>query len=86
MPGMAPEPVGIGCMRTPPPSSWLRQETAGAYGWGGLASTYFRIDPLEGIIIIKMAQIIHRGEDGNSVVSRNANADIHTVAYQALVD
>ena len=89
MVGVNPHPgygfgLGVEVMIDPPAAGVLH--SVGAYGWGGLASTYFRIDPLEGIIIIKMAQIIHRDEAGNAVVSRNANADIHTVAYQALVD
>jgi CubicO group peptidase (beta-lactamase class C family) len=87
--GITPHPgygfgLGVEVMIDPPAASVLH--SVGAYGWGGLASTYFRIDPAEDIIVLKMAQIIHRDHDGNSIVSRNANADIHTVAYQALVD
>jgi len=51
----------------------------GNYGWGGMASTWFRIDPKENIIIIGMAQFIpigfHRYQD-----------DLRNLAYQALID
>lgn len=51
----------------------------GNYGWSGAASTFFRIDPVENIIIIGMAQFIpidtHRYAD-----------DLRNLTYQALVD
>lgn len=52
----------------------------GNFGWGGAASTYFRVDPKEKIIIlISMAQFIlmgfHRYHD-----------DFRNLVYQALVD
>jgi len=51
----------------------------GNFGWSGLASTYFRVDPVENIIIIGMAQFIpnstHRYAD-----------DLRNLTYQALVD
>ena len=87
--GVTPHPgygfgLGVEVMMNPPAASVLY--SVGAYGWGGLASTYFRIDPLEDIIMIKMAQIIQRDQNGNSVPARSDRADIHTVTYQALVD
>ena len=51
----------------------------GNYGWGGAASTYFRVDPQEKIILISMAQFVpigfHRYHD-----------DFRNLVYQALVD
>ncbi len=76
--------LGVEVMLDPPAASVLH--SVGAYGWGGLASTYFRIDPQEDIILIKMAQIIYWNEDGSPVEHRNIESDIHTVTYQALVD
>ena len=51
----------------------------GNFGWGGMASTYFRVDPQEKIILISMAQFVpigfHRYHD-----------DFRNLVYQALVD
>ena len=51
----------------------------GNFGWGGLASTYFRVDPLEKIVLISMVQFVptgfHRYQD-----------DFRNLVYQALVD
>jgi len=51
----------------------------GNFGWGGAASTYFRVDPEEKLILISMAQFIpigfHRYHD-----------DFRNLVYQALVD
>jgi CubicO group peptidase (beta-lactamase class C family) len=53
--------------------------STGNYGWGGAASTYFRIDPQEKIIMISMAQFVpigfHRYHD-----------DFKNLVYQALID
>lgn len=51
----------------------------GNYGWSGAASTYFRIDPVENLIIIGMAQFIPVG------THRYAD-DLRNLSYQALVD
>ncbi|MFT5899464.1 MAG: CubicO group peptidase (beta-lactamase class C family) [Glaciecola sp.] len=51
----------------------------GNYGWGGMASTYFRIDPVEKMVIIGMAQFIP------SSTHRYAD-DLRNLTYQALVD
>ncbi len=51
----------------------------GNYGWSGAASTYFRIDPVENLIIIGMAQFIPVG------THRYAD-DLRNLTYQALVD
>jgi CubicO group peptidase (beta-lactamase class C family) len=51
----------------------------GDFGWGGAASTYFRVDPEEQIVMISMAQFVpigfHRYHD-----------DFRNLVYQALVD
>ena len=51
----------------------------GNYGWGGAASTWFRVDPKENIVMISMAQFLpigfHRYHD-----------DFRNLVYQSLVD
>ena len=51
----------------------------GNFGWGGMASTYFRVDPVEKMVLISMAQFVpigfHRYHD-----------DFRNLVYQALVD
>ncbi|GAC17130.1 serine hydrolase domain-containing protein [Paraglaciecola arctica] len=53
--------------------------STGNFGWGGMASTYFRVDPKEKIVLISMAQFVpigfHRYHD-----------DFRNLVYQALVD
>jgi CubicO group peptidase (beta-lactamase class C family) len=51
----------------------------GNFGWGGAASTYFRVDPKEKIIIISMAQFIPMG-------FHRYHDDFRNLVYQALVD
>ncbi|ABG42108.1 beta-lactamase [Paraglaciecola sp. T6c] len=51
----------------------------GDYGWAGAASTYFRIDPKEQMIVIAMTQLMP-----SSFFSYNK--DFKNMAYQALVD
>lgn len=51
----------------------------GNYGWSGAASTYFRVDPVENIIIIGMAQFIPNG-------THRYSDDLRNLTYQALVD
>lgn len=51
----------------------------GNYGWGGMASTYMRIDPVENLIILGMAQFVpigfHRYHD-----------DLRNLTYQAVIE
>ncbi|MBF7074096.1 beta-lactamase family protein [Glaciecola sp. MH2013] len=58
-------------------SKFLSSE--GNFGWGGAASTYFRIDPKENMIIIGMAQFIPMG-------THRYHDDLRNLVYQALVD
>ena len=53
--------------------------STGNYGWGGAASTYFRIDPQEKIIMISMAQFVPIG-------FHRYHNDFRNLVYQALVD
>ncbi|GAC08544.1 serine hydrolase domain-containing protein [Paraglaciecola chathamensis] len=53
--------------------------SAGDYGWAGAASTYFRIDPKEQMIVISMTQVMP-----SSYFSYNK--DFKNIAYQALID
>lgn len=51
----------------------------GNYGWGGMASTYFRIDPKEQLVIIGMAQFVPSNFHGYK-------DDLRNLVYQALVE
>ncbi|MBU3018408.1 beta-lactamase family protein [Paraglaciecola agarilytica] len=53
--------------------------STGDYGWAGAASTYFRIDPKEQMIVISMTQLMP-----SSYFSYNK--DFKNIAYQALID
>ncbi len=77
---------GLGVEVLQDPVAAGRLSSVGEYGWGGLASTHFWIDPLEDIIVIKMTQIIYQDEQGLNVEHRDMNIDLRTTVYQALVD
>ncbi|HMN46214.1 MAG TPA: serine hydrolase domain-containing protein [Povalibacter sp.] len=49
---------GLGFSVTLDPARTLLPGTAGDYSWGGLASTYFWIDPREEMIVIFMTQLM----------------------------
>jgi CubicO group peptidase (beta-lactamase class C family) len=49
---------GLGFAVTTDPARTLIPGTAGDFSWGGLASTYFWIDPQEDLIVIFMTQLI----------------------------
>ncbi|WP_158968577.1 serine hydrolase [Paraglaciecola sp. L3A3] len=51
----------------------------GNFGWAGAASTYFRVDPVEKIVMITMTQFIPGG-------FHRYNDDFRNLVYQALVD
>jgi CubicO group peptidase (beta-lactamase class C family) len=53
--------------------------TAGEYGWGGAASTYFWVDPQEAFIGVQMAQFQPNGY-------HQIAPDFRVAAYQAIVD
>jgi CubicO group peptidase (beta-lactamase class C family) len=52
--------------------------TNGDYGWDGAASTYFRIDPQENLVILLMT---HRQPCDDEIQIK-----LKTLTYQALVD
>ena len=53
--------------------------SAGSYSWGGAASTYFWIDPVEDMYAIFMTQFMPSGH-------YPIRAEFQTMVYQALVD
>jgi len=53
--------------------------STGAYGWGGAAGTYFRIDPKEDLVIIQMIQLMPYSH-------LNHQDEFHTLVYQAIVE
>ena len=71
------EGYGLGMSVTVDPSAAGFMASKGNYGWGGMASTYFRIDPKEDMVMIAMAQFIpigfHRYHD-----------DFRNLVYQAM--
>jgi CubicO group peptidase (beta-lactamase class C family) len=73
------EGYGLAMSVTVEPEMSGFMSSKGNFGWGGAASTYFRVDPQEKIILISMAQFVpigfHRYHD-----------DFRNLVYQALVD
>lgn len=73
------EGFGLAMSVTVDPGMSGFMSSKGNFGWGGMASTYFRIDPEEKIVLISMAQFVpigfHRYHD-----------DFRNLVYQALVD
>jgi CubicO group peptidase (beta-lactamase class C family) len=73
------EGYGLAMSVTVDPQMSGFMSSQGNFGWAGMASTYFRIDPKENIVLISMAQFVpigfHRYHD-----------DFRNLVYQALVD
>ena len=69
--------LGFGVNIDPAASQNLGSE--GSFGWGGLASTGFLIDPKEELVLIQMAQFIPPPEQ---LLFRHLN----TIVYQSLTD
>ncbi len=53
--------------------------STGAYGWGGAAGTYFKIDPKEDMAILMMIQVMPYSH-------LQAREKFHNLVYQAIVD
>ena len=53
--------------------------SVGAYGWGGAAGTYFRVDPKEELIYIMMIQLMPYNH-------LQAREKFQTMVYQAIID
>ncbi len=53
--------------------------TEGTYGWGGAASTLFRIDPFEDLVVAFYTQLLPTG-------TYPLHRELTTLTYQALVD
>lgn len=73
------EGYGLAMSVTVNPNMSGFMSSKGNYGWGGAASTYFRIDPVEKMVLISMAQFVpigfHRYHD-----------DFRNLVYQALIE
>ena len=71
------EGYGLAMSVTVDPEQAGFMASKGNFGWGGMASTYFRIDPKENMILIAMAQFVpigfHRYHD-----------DFRNLVYQSL--
>jgi len=73
------EGYGLAMSVTVDQNQSLFMSSTGNYGWGGAASTYFRVDPKENMIMISFAQFLPIGFHPYHDEFRN-------VVYQALVD
>jgi CubicO group peptidase (beta-lactamase class C family) len=52
--------------------------TAGSYGWGGAYSSWYQVDPREGLVLVFMMQMLPDGSD--------VRTKFPTLVYQALVN
>jgi CubicO group peptidase (beta-lactamase class C family) len=77
--GAPGEGYGLAMSVTVDQNQVLFMSSTGNYGWGGAASTYFRIDPKENMIMMSFAQFLPMGYHPYHDEFRN-------VVYQALVD
>ena len=73
------EGYGLGMSVTVDEGQVKFMSSTGNYGWGGAASTYFRIDPSENLIFISMTQFLPIGFHAY-------HDDFRNLVYQALVD
>ncbi len=73
------EGYGLAISVTTEPRQLPVMASKGNYGWAGLASTYFRIDPVENMIMIGATQYIP--PNGNPL-----RDDLRTAVYQAIVE
>ncbi|GLR72041.1 serine hydrolase domain-containing protein [Agaribacter marinus] len=78
-PGANGEGYGLAMSVTVDENAVSFMSSTGNYGWGGAASTYFRIDPHENMIMISMTQFLPMG-------FHPYHDDFRNVVYQALVD
>lgn len=70
---------GLGFAVTTSPARSLLPGSAGDYSWGGMASTYFWIDPREQLIAIFMTQLIPS-------TLYNLRRELRTLVYSAFAD
>ncbi len=70
---------GLGFTMTTDLAASAALGSKGAYGWGGAAGTYFRIDPEEDMIYIMMMQLMPYNH-------LQAREKFQTLVYQAIVD
>jgi CubicO group peptidase (beta-lactamase class C family) len=69
--------LGFSVVKNTPATRVMNSD--GVYGWGGLAGTYFRIDPAEEMIQILMIQLIPNNH-------LSIQQDFRVLSYQAIVD
>lgn len=73
------EGYGLAMSVTVDPGMSGFMSSKGNYGWGGMASTYFRVDPVEKIVMISMTQFVPSG-------FHRYSDDFRNLVYQALVE
>jgi CubicO group peptidase (beta-lactamase class C family) len=70
---------GLGFAVTTSPARSLLPGSVGDYSWGGMASTYFWVDPREQLIVIFMTQLIPS-------TLYNIRRELRTLVYSAFAD
>lgn len=76
--GYAGVGFGLGFAVTTHPARCLVPGTAGDFSWGGMASTYFWIDPREQLIVIFMTQLMPS-------TIYNLRRELRTLVYSAFI-
>lgn len=76
--GPAATGYGLGFSVTLDPAALGRLDSAGSFGWGGAATTVFRVDPAEDMAYVIMAQIF---PNDTELLSK-----VQTLIYQAVTD
>jgi CubicO group peptidase (beta-lactamase class C family) len=79
--GYAGVGFGLGVSVTLNPSAVRIPGTAGEFGWGGMASTAFFVDPTEDMAVVFMTQVIT--DTARRVKLRR---DLRTLVYDAMTD
>nr|QRD81014.1 lipolytic protein [uncultured bacterium] len=69
---------GLGFAVTVDPARSLIPGSVGDYSWGGMASTYFWVDPREQLIVVFMTQLIPS-------TTHSLRRELRTLVYSALV-
>ena len=70
---------GLGFWVMLDPAKAQLMASAGDYGWGGMASTVFWVDPLEDICVLFLTQLIPSS-------AYPLRKELRTLVYQALID
>ena len=76
---------GLGFSVVLDPAAQNLVDSAGSFGWGGMAGTYFWVDPVEQLTVVFFAQVRPSAAVANSA-PRLIRRQLKGLVYQALVD